>query len=51
MTSLAFEHADGSFWVADKLGILLDSAPSAAVGAGILAISLPSREMRNRDAL
>ena len=41
MASLAFEHADGSFWAADKLGILLGSLASAVVGALILALSLP----------
>ena len=41
MASLAFEHADGSFWAADKLGILMGSIASALVGGLILAVSLP----------
>lgn len=43
MASLAFEHADGSYWFADKLGILLGSAASALVGGVILAFSLPKQ--------
>jgi len=42
IAGLAFEHADGSFWAADKLGILLGSAASALVGAAILAVALPT---------
>ena len=29
ISSLGFEHGDGTFWVADKLGILLGSLGSA----------------------
>ncbi len=48
MASLAFEHADGSFWAADKLGILMGSIASALVGGIILAFSLP-RNTRERQ--
>ncbi|MYC53480.1 MAG: Na+/H+ antiporter NhaA [Gammaproteobacteria bacterium] len=41
IASLAFEHADGSFWAADKLGILLGSAASAVVGFAVLSFALP----------
>ena len=43
MASLAFEHADGSFWDADKLGILVGSLASALTGGIILGFSLPRK--------
>ncbi len=48
MASLVFEHADGSFWAADKLGILMGAIASALVGGIILAVSLP-RNTRERQ--
>ena len=44
IASLAFEHGDGTYWVADKLGILLGSLASAAAAAVVLGATLP----RNR---
>ena len=41
MASLAFEHVDGTYWAADKLGILIGSLASALVGAAVLAFALP----------
>lgn len=41
IASLAFEHGGGAHWAADKLGILLGSLASAAVGGLILARALP----------
>lgn len=41
IAGLAFEHADGSYWAADKLGILMGSAASALVGFAVLSIALP----------
>ena len=46
IASLAFEHGDGTYWVADKLGILLGSLASAAAAATLLGATLP----RKRDA-
>ena len=43
IASLAFEHSDGTFWVVDKLGILLGSLASALVGGIVLAFALPKR--------
>jgi len=45
IASLAFEHGDGTYWVADKLGILLGSLASAAAAAVVLGATLP----RNRE--
>ena len=43
IAGLAFEHADATYWFADKLGILLGSLAAALVGFGLLAASLPRR--------
>ena len=40
IAGLAFEHGEGTFWAADKLGILLGSLASAAVGFAILHATL-----------
>ena len=45
IASLAFEHGDGAYWAADKLGILLGSLASAAAAAIVLGTALP----RNRE--
>ena len=45
IAGLAFEHGDGTYWAADKLGILLGSLASAAMAAVVLGMSLP----RNRE--
>ena len=37
IAGLAFEHGDGAFWAADKLGILLGSLASALVGFAVLS--------------
>lgn len=49
IASLAFEHADGSFWAADKLGILVGSAASAVVGFAVLSFALPRSRTTGRD--
>ena len=41
IAGLAFEHGEGTYWAADKLGILLGSLASAAVAALVLGTSLP----------
>ena len=41
IAGLAFEHGDGAYWAADKLGILLGSLASAAVAAVVLGAALP----------
>ena len=41
IASLAFEHGDGTYWVADKLGILLGSLASAMAAAAVLGATLP----------
>lgn len=41
IAGLAFEHGDGAFWAADKLGILLGSLASAAVASLVLGVALP----------
>ncbi len=41
IAGLAFEHADGTYWFADKLGILLGSLAAALVGYALLAAGLP----------
>ena len=43
IASLAFEHGDGTYWVADKLGILLGSLASALAAALVLGATLPRR--------
>ena len=43
IASLAFEHGDGTYWVADKLGILLGSLASAAAAAVVLGAALPGK--------
>ncbi len=48
IASLAFEHGDGAYWAADKLGILLGSLASAAAAATVLGFALP-REGEARD--
>ena len=40
IAGLAFEHGGGAFWAADKLGILLGSLASAAVGFAVLSATL-----------
>ena len=40
IAGLAFEHGDGTYWAADKLGILLGSLASAAVGFLVLSATL-----------
>ena len=42
IASLAFEHADGSLWAADKIGILLGSATSALAAFAVLSVALPA---------
>ena len=49
IAGLAFEHADGSFWAADRLGILLGSGASALAGGAVLAFALPPRPESGRD--
>lgn len=44
IAGLAFEHGDGSYWAADKLGILIGSLASAAIASVILHIALPSSQ-------
>ena len=45
IAGLAFEHGDGTYWAADKLGILLGSLASAAAACVLLGFALP----RKRD--
>ena len=45
IAGLAFEHGDGTYWAADKLGILLGSLASAAAASVVLRATLP----RNRE--
>ena len=40
IAGLAFEHGDGALWAAEKLGILLGSLASAAVGFAVLKATL-----------
>ena len=40
IAGLAFEHGGGALWAADKLGILLGSLASAAVGFAVLSVTL-----------
>ena len=40
IAGLAFEHGEGTFWAAEKLGILLGSLASAAVGFAVLKATL-----------
>ena len=40
IAGLAFEHGDGALWAAEKLGILLGSLASAAVGFAVLSATL-----------
>ncbi len=47
IASLAFEHGDGTYWVADKLGILLGSMASAAAAAIVLGTTLPRNQPPN----
>ena len=47
IASLAFEHGDGTYWVADKLGILLGSMASAAAAAVVLGATLPRNQPPN----
>ena len=47
IASLAFEHGDGTYWVADKLGILLGSMASAAAAAIVLGATLPRNQPPN----
>ena len=49
IASLAFEHADETFWALDKLGILLGSAASAVVGAVVLFVALPKQSGGEAD--
>ena len=44
IAGLAFEHGGGAFWAADKLGILIGSLASAAVGFAVLAATLRKAE-------
>ncbi|MYD43873.1 MAG: Na+/H+ antiporter NhaA [Gammaproteobacteria bacterium] len=44
IASLAFEHGDGTYWVADKLGILLGSLASAVAATICLSLALPKKQ-------
>ena len=46
IAGFAFEHGDGTYWAADKLGILLGSLASAAVAAVVLGLALPRHRER-----
>ena len=41
IAGLAFEHGDGTYWAADKLGILIGSLASAAAASLVLGTALP----------